>query len=115
MTRTLDGSVVRRVRHNVHCRAVLQSVEELLPETLKKEATSRPRVVRVNTCLMSVAEAKAWLAVPPEEHSAFAVKVNPILKPFLPQSRSTLQQEHSAVEKAFLHHTYSVIACFATP
>lgn len=54
-----------------------QSVEDLLPETLKKEATARPRSVRVNTCLTSVAEAKAWLVAPPEEHLAFAVKVTP--------------------------------------
>lgn len=52
----------------------VKSVEDLLPATLKKEATSRPRSVRVNTCLMTVAEAKAWLASPPEEHSAFVVE-----------------------------------------
>jgi hypothetical protein len=51
-------------------------VEELLPETLKKRAISRPRTVRVNTCLMTVDEAKAWLTEPPEEHSAFAVKAS---------------------------------------
>lgn len=80
----------------------VKSVEELLPETLKKRAISRPRTVRVNTCLMTVDEAKAWLTEPPEEHSAFAVKgesvqTDELLPDVLVLPADTIMHDHPLV------------------
>lgn len=55
--------------------AKTQTVEDLLPATLRQEAATRPRSVRVNTLLLTVEDALAWLADPPPEHARFAAQV----------------------------------------
>ncbi len=71
----------------------LQTVEDLLPATLKQEAAPRARTVRVNTLLWSVEEALAWLESPPQQHAKFASQVP--CRPLLPPSWTTPSSDSS--------------------